>query len=165
MGRASAVVDHDEPTGVLDLAALAELDAPFAAETAELFAAVRDHDLPRLAARCDDDFGIVDIGPDGSAEVLRDRAAWEAWFVGLFGQLATLQATTDTEVHRYDAVDWGTTGMSVVEFVQLLTIAGRTGRFSCIVTVVWKRSGEHWVEARWHASLLATELPDGFGAG
>ena len=148
---------------VRSLTELAADDAPFAAETAELFAAVRDHDLPTLAARCDDDYGIVDINPTGGSEVIRSRAEWETWFVQLFAQLDAMAATTDTEIHRYDAVDWGDTGMSVVEFVQTLTVVGLTGRFSCIVTIVWKRDGDRWVEARWHASLLDTELPDGFG--
>jgi hypothetical protein len=151
-------------TTVMDLAALAMHAAPFASETAELFAAVRDHDLPTLAARCDDDLGIIDIDPSGGSEVIRDRAAWESWFVQLFAQLDAMDAATDTEIHRYDAVDWGQTGMSVVEFVQTLTIGELTGRFTCIVTIVWKRQSERWVEARWHASLLETELPPGFGA-
>jgi hypothetical protein len=151
-------------TAVLDLDGLAAHNAPFTAETAELFAAVRDHDLPTLAARCDDDLGIVDIGPTGGSEVIRDRAGWESWFVQLFAQLDAMGAATDTEVHRYDAVDWGQTGMSVVEFVQTLTVGGLTGRFRCIVTIVWKRQDDQWVEARWHASLLDSELPPGFGA-
>jgi hypothetical protein len=70
----------------MSLAVLASLGAPFAAETAELFA-----------------------------------------------QLDAMDAATDTEIHRYDAVDCGRTGMSVVEFV-------------------------------WHASVLGTDLPPGFGA-
>ena len=148
---------------MLTLAQLAALGEPFAAETAELFASVRDHDFATLAARCDDDFGIIDIDPEGGSQVIRDRAGWEAWFTGLFAQLDAMGADTDTLVSRYEAVDWGTTGMGVVDFTQLLTLGGRTGRFHCIVTIVWKREGERWVEARWHASLLSTELPDGFG--
>lgn len=155
-----ALADESAP---LTLAELARLDAPFATETAELFASVRDHDLPTLAARCDDDLGIIDIDPNGGAEVLRDRAQWESWFVQLFAQLDAMDATTDTLVERYDAVDWGETGMGVVDFVQLLTVGGLTGRFHCIVTIVWKRVGDRWIEARWHASLLRTELPEGFG--
>jgi hypothetical protein len=147
----------------LTLAELAGHDAPFAAETAELFAAVRDHDLTTLAARCDDDFGIVDIDPTGGSEVLRSRHDWETWFVQLFAQLDAMDADTDTLIERYDAVDWGDTGMGVVEFDQLLTVAGRTGHFHCIVTIVWKRVGDRWIEARWHASLLHTDLPEGFG--
>jgi hypothetical protein len=159
----TAVRTLADGAGPLTLAEFTRLDAPFVAETAELFAAVRDHDLPTLAARCDDDLGIIDIDPNGGAEVIRDRAGWEGWFVQLFAQLDAMDAATDTLVQRYDAVDWGTTGMGVVDFVQLLTVGGRTGRFHCIVTIVWKRVGDRWVEARWHASLLRTELPEGFG--
>jgi hypothetical protein len=151
------------PEQALTLAELAVLDAPFAAETAELFASVRDHDLPTLAARCDDDLGIIDIDPAGGAEVIRDRAGWESWFVQLFAQLDAMDAATDTLVTRYDAVDWGGTGMGVVDFTQLLTVGGLTGRFHCIVTIVWKLVDGRWTEARWHASLLDTDLPDGFG--
>jgi hypothetical protein len=156
----SNTLSDDAP---LTLDALATLDAPFATETAELFASVRDHDLPTLAARCDDDLGIIDIDPTGGAEVIRDREGWETWFVQLFAQLDAMDATTDTLVSRYDAVDWGTTGMGVVDFTQTLTVGGLTGLFHCIVTIVWKHVGDRWVEARWHASLLYTELPEGFG--
>lgn len=156
--RTSAV-----PPAPLTLDELAALEAPFAAETAELFASVRDHDLPTLAARCDDDLGIIDIDPNGGAEVIRDRAGWESWFVQLFAQLDAMDAATDTLIDRYDAVDWGGTGMGVVDFTQLLTVGGLTGRFHCIVTIVWKRQDDRWIEARWHASLLRTELPEGFG--
>ncbi len=148
---------------MLTLDALAELDEPFAAETAELFASVRDHDFATLAARCDDDFGIIDIDPEGGSQVIRDRAGWEGWFTALFAQLDALGAETDTLVSRYEDVDWGTTGMGVVDFTQLLTMGGLTGRFHCIVTIVWKQEGDRWVEARWHASRLSMELPDGFG--
>lgn len=159
-GLTSRTLTDGDP---LTLEELAELAAPFAAETAELFASVRDHDLPTLAARCDDDLGIIDIDPTGGAEVIRDREGWETWFVQLFAQLDAMDATTDTLVTRYDTVDWGTTGMGVVDFTQTLTVGGMTGLFHCIVTIVWKHVEDRWVEARWHASLLETELPDGFG--
>ncbi len=157
---------EDAQTGVdlLSLDELAVLDEPFATETAELFASVREHDLTTLSARCDDDFGIVDIDPNGGSEVIRSRQEWESWFVQLFAQLSAMEAETDTLIASYDAVDWGETGMSVVEFVQLLTVAGLTGRFNCIVTVVWKQVDGRWIEARWHASLVSTDLPEGFGA-
>jgi hypothetical protein len=85
--------------GPLALAEFIRLGASFVAETPELFAAVRDHDLPTLAARCDDDLGSIDIDPSGGAEVIRDRAGWEVWFVRLselpegFGQPGCGQLT------------------------------------------------------------------------
>ena len=149
---------------LLTLNELAELDAPFAAESSELFASVRDHDFETLAARCDDDFGIIDINTGGGSEIIRNRAEWENWFTNLFKQLDAMQAKTDTLIAKYDAVDWGDTGMSVVEFAQMLEFGGKTGRFNVIVTIVWKKVEGRWVEARWHSSLVSTELPEGFGA-
>lgn len=151
------------PRALLTLDDLAALERPFAQETAELFASVRDHDLDTLAARCDDDFGIVDIDPTGGSKVIRTRAQWHDWFVSLFAELSAMQADTDTLIESYDAVEWAETGMSVVEFVQLLTVGGLTGRFHCIVTIVWKQDEGRWREARWHTSLVRTELPEGFG--
>lgn len=149
---------------LLTLKELAELNQPFAAESAELFAGVRDHDFDTLAARCDDDFGIIDINPEGGSEIIRSRAEWENWFTNLFKQLTAMHAETDTLIAKYDAVNWGETGMSVVEFAQMLTVGGKTGRFNVIVTIVWKKVDGRWVEARWHSSLVSTDLPEGFGA-
>jgi hypothetical protein len=53
--------------------------------------------------------------------------------------------------------------LSVVGFVQTSTIDGRTARFTCIATIVWKLVEDRWREARWHASLLARTVPEGFG--
>jgi hypothetical protein len=148
----------------LTLDELAASDTPFAGETAELLAAVRDHDLPTLEARCDDDLGIVDLAPDGGSMVLPDRPAWRAWFEGLFAQLSEMEATTDSVVETLDSVVWTDAGMSVLTWWQSLTVAEMTGWFRCQATIVWKRDGDRWVEARWHASLLETDLPQGFPA-
>jgi hypothetical protein len=84
---------HDERDGrptasePWPLDALAGSGWPLAEPTAALFAGVRDHDLERLSALCDDEHGIVDIAPDGSSVVIPDRAAWRAWFERLFAQL------------------------------------------------------------------------------
>lgn len=43
---------------------------------------MREHDFDTLTGLCDDDFGIVDIAPDGSGVPIRTRAGWEAWFRG-----------------------------------------------------------------------------------
>ncbi len=72
-------------------------------------------------------------------------------------------ADTDTEIQTYDALQRGDLGYSVVEFCQTLTVGGQTGRFDCIVTIIWKREGERWLESRWHVSLLERTLPEGFG--
>ena len=144
------------------LAELAASGLPLAEQTAGLFSGVRDHDLPRLEALCDDDHGIVDIAPDGSSVVIPDQAAWRAWFEQLFAQLDAMQATTDTLVTGYDTSVWTDAAMGVVHFTQTLTIGGHTARFACIVTIVWKQVEGRWQEARWHASMLDTEVPEGF---
>ena len=44
---------------------LAAPDPPMLGETMELFRCVAEHDFDALAALCDDDFGIVDLDPEG----------------------------------------------------------------------------------------------------
>ncbi len=136
--------------------------ALFFDETRRLFRAVRDHDFASLAALCDDDFGIIDLGPSGESVLIETRAEWERWFETLFAQLSALGAETDTEIEAYDALARGDLGYGVVRFCQTLTIGGATGRFFCAATIIWKRQGDAWVESRWHASLLRRDLPEGF---
>ncbi|MGB3544531.1 nuclear transport factor 2 family protein [Rubrivirga sp.] len=136
---------------------------PFFDETRNLFRYVRAHDFDRLADLCDDDFGIVDIGPEGESVPAHTREEWETWFRTLFAQLDAMGAETDTEIQTYDALVRGELGYAVVRFCQTLTVGGKTGRFDCIVTIIWKREGDRWVESRWHASLLRRDLPEGFG--
>ena len=78
--------------------------APFFEETRDLFRCVRDQDFDRLAALCDDDFGIVDLGPSGESIPCRTRAEWESWFRSLFATLSAMNAATDTEIEAYDAL-------------------------------------------------------------
>jgi hypothetical protein len=148
--------------GTASLHEVARWDLPFAVETAELLAAVRDHDLATLEARCDDDLGIIDLAPDGGSMVLPDRGSWRHWFEGLFARLDELGAGTDSRVETLESVVWTDAGMSVLTWWQSLAIADQTGWFRCQATIVWKRQGDRWVEARWHASLLGTDLPEGF---
>lgn len=136
---------------------------PFISETRRLFRYVRDHDFDALAALCDDDFGIVDLGTEGQSVLVTTRAEWEEWFRSLFARLSAMGAETDTEIESYEALVRSELGYSVVRFVQTLTLGGRTARFDCIATIIWKRDGDRWVESRWHASLLGREIPDGFG--
>lgn len=134
-------------------------DAPFFDETLELFRSVRDHDLATLAARCDDDFGIVDIDTDGSSRLVRTRDEWLAWFRDLFARLDAMGAATDTDVTAYDALPGRDMGFCVVEFRQLLDVGGQVAAFDCVATIVWKWQDEAWREARWHASLLEGPTP------
>lgn len=132
---------------------------PFFELTLQLLRSVRDHDFDTLAGLCDDDFGIVDIGPDGSSVAIRSRAEWEAWFHGLFAQLDEMQAATDSTILAYDAVQSEQMGFSVVEFQQSLAIGQLTATFDCIATIVWKQIDGEWREARWHGSVLSSVVP------
>ena len=138
---------------------------PFYAETLTLLRSVRDRDYEMLDWLCDDDFGIVDIGPDGTSRVARNRVEWERWFHELFATLESLDAETDSEILTYHAVREGSLGYSVVEFRQSLTVDGLTAYFDCVATIIWKQTDRGWREARWHASVTSTDIPFGFGHG
>lgn len=140
-------------------------DAPFFDLTVELLRSVRDHDFETLAELCDDDFGIVDLDPSGGNVMVRTRGEWEAWFNGLFEKLSAASAATDSEIVGYNAIESPEMGFSVVEFRQSLEIAGMKAFFDCVATIVWKQTPRGWKEARWHVSLLDTDIPEGFPAG
>jgi hypothetical protein len=134
-------------------------EKPFFDETLRLLRGVRDHDFDSLAELCDDDFGIVDIAPDGTNVAIRTRAEWEGWFHGLFDQLDLMEAATDSEILAYDAVATADLGYSVLEFRQTLVVGELTATFDCVTTIVWKRVGDRWREARWHGSVIASDVP------
>lgn len=140
-------------------------EGTFFAETVELFRSVRDHDFATLSARCDDDFGIVDIDTDGSSAMVRSRAEWESWFRGLFARMQAMQARTDTRITDYAERAGTDMGFSVVEFDQLLAVGDAVATFRCVTTIVWKRGDDRWLEARWHASLLSVDAPEGMVPG
>lgn len=130
---------------------------PFYTETQALFDAVKTHDFDALAALCDDDFGIVDLDTEGKNVIIADRVAWEEWFHTLFGQLTQMNAATDTEIERYQALQTAELGYSVVEFCQTLTVSDHTSRFFCVATIIWKPTHQGWKESRWHCSLIRVE--------
>jgi ketosteroid isomerase-like protein len=137
------------------------LDQPFFDETLTLLRAVREHDFDTLAGLCDDDFGIVDIAPDGSGVPIRTRGEWEAWFRdGLFPKLDALGAETDSEVTGYQALVSGDLGYGVVDFRQTLSINELVATFDCIATVIWKNTPTGWKESRWHCSVISSTIPD-----
>jgi hypothetical protein len=132
---------------------------PFFADTITLLRSVRDHDFDTLAELCDDDYGIVDIAPDGTNVAIRTREEWEGWFHGLFGQLDAMNAATDSEILAYDAVEADSMGYSVLEFRQTLTVGDLVASFDCMTTIVWKNVDGVWREARWHGSVLSSDVP------
>ncbi len=123
-------------------------------ETKTLFRSVRLRDFETLAALCDDDFGIVDLGPQGESVLIRSRAEWEAWFRSLFAKLEAMGADTDTRIDNYQVRMGSDMALSVVEFCQTLAVGDQVGLFDCVATIVWKRTPQGWREARWHASLI-----------
>jgi ketosteroid isomerase-like protein len=135
-------------------------DTAFFAETVTLLRSVRDHDFDTLAALCDDDFGIVDVDPSGAARPIRDRAGWEKWFHELFATLTAMGASTDSRIDDYRAVASGDMGFSVLDFTQTLAVGEHVASFECVATIVWKRTPEGWREARWHASVISSDIPD-----
>lgn len=135
-------------------------DQPFYTDTIKLFQAVRAHDFDTLATLCDDDFGIIDIDPDGKSVLIENREEWEQWFHTLFARLDEMQADTDTQILQYQALQSGDMGYSVVNFCQTLTVLGYTGYFTCVATIIWKRVDSTWRESRWHCSLLRADTSE-----
>lgn len=135
-------------------------DSPLLRETCNLFTYVARHDFENLAALCDDDFGIIDLDEQGKNVLVRTRPEWEQWFRTLFAKLDTLGAKTFTHVTRYSVLPTKEMAMSVVEFIQYLELGGQRHPFVCVATIVWKRRGEDWVEARWHISLIERLAPE-----
>lgn len=147
-----------EHTSQIPVTAPPEMDTlPFAEETKTLFRCVSEHDFETLAALCDDDFGIIDLGTEGQSVVVETRQEWEDWFHSLFARLDEMQAQTTTEIQKYQALESVSMGYGVVDFCQLLTINGHTSRFYCVATIIWKRVGDSWKESRWHCSLIRVE--------
>jgi ketosteroid isomerase-like protein len=127
---------------------------PFFTETCQLFECVKNHDFDQLADLCDDDFGIVDLDPEGRNVIVKNRTEWENWFHTLFQNLKTISAETYTEILAYQALETSEMGYGVVDFCQYLVVEGQTHRFFCVVTIIWKKAGNRWVESRWHCSLI-----------
>ncbi len=152
MTRSTISSPLDDPPGELR-------HEPLFDETLTLLRAVRDHDFDTLAELCDDDFGIVDIAPDGNAVPIRTRAEWEAWFRHLFESLDAMGAATDSRINRYDVMVADELAYSVVEFRQTLTVGDVVAWFDCVSTIVWKRTAAGWREARWHCSVIESDVP------
>jgi ketosteroid isomerase-like protein len=156
----TATVSNRPTNSMLDQPDQRFSDAPYFAQTLTLLRSVRDHDFDTLAALCDDDFGIVDIDPSGVARALRDRASWEAWFHELFATLNAMGASTDSRVDDYHVVEADDLGYSVLDFTQTLEVGEHVASFECVATIIWKRTPDGWREARWHASVISSEVPD-----
>ena len=134
-------------------------DQPFYNETISLLHSIRDHDFSTLAALCDDDFGIVDIDASGTARPIRSRVEWEQWFTTMFSTLKAMNAATDSVILDYRALRQGSLGFGVLEFQQTVTVDTHVATFDCVATIIWKRTPTGWREARWHASVISSDIP------
>lgn len=132
-------------------------EKPFFKLTEEMLQCVSKQNFERLSQICDDDFGIIDINTDGGSEVIRDKQGWAEWFTGLFAKLKAMEATTWSEITRYESMIRTDMGMSVVDFDQMFVVGDKKMRFSVIATIVWKLEDKTWKEARWHSSLLTVK--------
>lgn len=132
---------------------------PFYQQTLTLFKWVSSHDFDTLADLCDDDFGIIDLDPEGRSVPVANRAEWENWFRMLFARLDEINAHTYTEIRTYDALQTSEMGYSVVNFDQFLEVGEQNLKFNCITTLIWKRTDQGWKESRWHCSLIQAPVP------
>ncbi|RIV26813.1 hypothetical protein DYU11_00370 [Fibrisoma montanum] len=134
-------------------------EKPFYAPTLTLFDCVSRHDFDTLADLCDDDFGIIDLDPEGKSVPITNRAEWENWFRTLFKRLDEMKAHTYTEIRTYDALQTAEMGYSVVNFDQFLEVGDQKLKFNCITTIIWKHTDRGWKESRWHCSLIQAPVP------
>lgn len=126
--------------------------------TKKMFECVATHNYEELSRLCDDDYGIIDINPEGGSEIMRDRLGWENWFKGLFVQLQKMEAETWSVITQYEEFTTSELSYSVVDFDQFFVHEGKTLKFDVIATIIWKKVGEnHWQESRYHSSLKKVE--------
>lgn len=126
---------------------------PLLEETRALLDAVNRLDLDGLRAMVDDDFGIVDVDPEGRSVVLSTKAEWDAYMHVNFAAMSTAGAVLSSQIREYHGEMTDDLGYSVVRFVQHVTIGPTVIENPCIATIVWKHTEHGWREARWHCSL------------
>ncbi len=90
---------------------------------------------------------------------IRSRDEWKQWFHNLFTTLDTMGAETDSLVTNYEATATDSMGFSVLDFRQTLTVGPSVATFDCVATIIWKRTGKGWQEARWHCSVIDSDVP------
>ncbi|WP_322411337.1 YybH family protein [Microbacterium invictum] len=125
---------------------------PLRMQTQALLDAVNALDLEALRAMVDDDYGIVDVDPQGRSVVIDSTAEWEAYMATNFAAMRTAGAVLSSRVVGYHGEEAGDLGYSVVRFVQRVEIGDSVIENPCIATIVWKRTPGGWKEARWHCS-------------
>ncbi len=126
---------------------------PFYSETQAMLNAVNALDLDTLRGLVDDDYGIVDIDPEGKSVVIESKEAWDAYMARNMAAMKAAGAQLDSEIVDYDGEAGKRFGYSVVHFRQSVTLGGNILDNHCVATIVWKNTADGWKEARWHCSL------------
>jgi len=123
--------------------------------TERLLSAVNQLDLPKLRNMVDDDFGIVDVDPEGNPIVINNMEEWESYMEKNMLAMQQLHARLSYEIDEYHENVSDSMAYVVVRFVQQVHIPEKPEMsHSCIATVVWKKTEDGWKEARWHCSRL-----------
>lgn len=123
--------------------------------TEELLSAVNTLDLPKLRTLVDDDFGIVDVDPEGKAVIINDMKEWEAYMENNMIAMQSLDAKLSFEISEYNERVANELAMVVVKFQQQVHLPeSPKSVYDCIATIVWKQSPDGWKEARWHCSRI-----------
>ena len=147
-----------EITDTSTVATAGGTSAPLRAETEAMLDAVNALRLDDLRALVDDDYGIVDVDPQGDAVVLDTKAEWDAYMEAAFAGMRAADARLSYDVVDYSACEGRDLAYSVVRFRQTVGVGDGTQRHTCVATIVWKRTPDGWREARWHCTREATEV-------
>lgn len=126
-------------------------DMSFFGLTVEMLDCVSRHDFNRLAEICDDDFGIIDINPEGGSEIIRNRVK------GIFSELEKRKTETCSEITNYEAIESGNMGYGLVDCDQTFIQGDQQLKFGVIATIIWKKVNGKWFESLYHSSLKKVE--------
>ncbi len=133
---------------------------PFYADTATLLRSFCDNDRESLTWLCDADLDTVTFDPFGTTQVVRSLLEWERWLHEVCATIDTMGAETDSVIVGYHAARGDTLGFSVVEFHQTVSVDDLTASYDCNATIVWKRTARGWRMARWHCSVISSDVPE-----
>ena len=142
----------------LDRSTLPVAGAPFINETTDLLRAVNDRDFDALLAMGDEDFSTIEVDSVGGRTRVRTLPDWAPRLRRFFVLVEALNATTDSEITGYRAVETSELGYSVVEFRQDVVGAAFIATFDCVATIIWRPSDDGWQEACWHCSVVDRQV-------
>jgi hypothetical protein len=129
-------------------------ETPFYQLTRSLLDSVNTLDYDGLRRMVDDEFGIVDVDPEGKSIVIDDMDAWERYMRVNMEAMRDAEAELSSEILDYRESATTDMAFSVVRFRQDVGLGSQTISNFCLATIIWKRQNGSWKEARWHCSLL-----------